>query len=51
MQERKIKFHGLSWVIELHFADVTEAKRFAEREGMTLKVTDEQKTAIVRIED
>ena len=51
MQERKIKFHGLSWVIELHFADVTEAKRFAEREGMILKLINVKKSAIIRIED
>lgn len=51
METSKIKFRGLSWVIELHFKSLEEAKTFLEREGMSIKIADEQKTAIIRIED
>ena len=51
MKPSKIKFHGLSWVIELHFKSLEEAKTFAEREGMTLKLVGVKTSAIIRIED
>lgn len=34
---KKIKFHGISYVIKLKFNFLDEAKKFAETEGLKLK--------------
>lgn len=47
----KPKIHGESWVIVLKFDSIDEAKKFVEKENMSITLKENTSTAVYRIED